>query len=107
MTTNNMKWFTFSQNNSGGYFHGPRHVVVQAVNAAMANAAAESFAGVYFDGCSWRGLDCQCCGDRWSRTWDGEYEDKPMLYGVDVVPNKNVMLVYFDGRTEGGQSSET
>lgn len=103
MTTNNMKWFTFSQNNSGGeYSDGPRHVVVQAVNAAMANAAAESFAGVYFDGCS-RGLDCQCCGDRWSRTWDGEYEDKPMLYGVDVVPNKTVMLVYFDGRTEGGK----
>ena len=106
MTTNNMKWFTFSQNNSGGYFDGPRHVVVQAVNAATANAAAESFAGVYFDGCS-KGLDCQCCGDRWSRTWDGKYEDKPMVYGVDAVPNKNVMLVYYDGRTEGGQSSET
>ena len=106
MTTNSMKWFTFSQNNSGGYFDGPRHVVVQAVNAAMANAAAESFAGVYFDGCS-KGLDYQCCGDRWSRTWDGEYEDKPMVYGVDAVPNTNLMLVYYDGRTEGGKSSET
>ena len=108
MTTNSMKWFTFSQNKSGGYFDGPRHVVVQAVNAGMADATAMEFADVYFDGCS-NGRDCGCgwCGDRWSRTWDGEYEDKPMLYGVDAVPNKNVMLVYFDGRTEGGQSSET
>ena len=106
MMTNSMKWYSFSQNNSGGYFRGPRHVVVQAVNAAMADATAESFAGVYFDGCS-RGLDCACCGDRWSRTWDGEYEDKPMVYGVDAVPNTNLMLVYYDGRTEGGKSSET
>jgi hypothetical protein len=26
-----------------------------------------------------------------------------MVYGVDAVPNKNVMLVYSDGRTEGGK----
>ena len=102
MTTNNMKWFHYRQNNSGGYFRGPRHVVVQAVNAALADATAESFAGVYFDGYS-RGFDCSCCGDRWSRAWDGEYEDKPMVYGVDAVPNKNLMLVYYDGRTEGGK----
>jgi hypothetical protein len=72
----------------------------------MANATAETFADVYFDGAADL-RDCWCCGDRWSRTWDGEYEDKPMVYGVDAVPNTNVMLVYFDGRTEGGQPSET
>jgi len=101
MTTNSMKWFDYTQNNSGGYWCGPNHVIVQAVNAAMANAAAESFAGVYFDGCS-TGVDCSCCGDRWSRAWDGEGTDEAMVYDA-AVAGRDVMLVYFDGRTEGGK----
>lgn len=102
MTTNSMKWFYYRQNNSGGYWCGPNHVVVQAVNAAMADATAMEFADVYFDGCS-TGLDCSCCGDRWSRAWDGEGTDEAMVYDDDAVAGRAVMLVYYDGRTEGGK----
>ena len=97
-----MKWFHYSQNNSGGYWVGPRHVVVKAVNAGMADATAEIFAGVYCDGCS-RRFDCRCCGDRWSRSWDEGGTDEPRVYCDDAVASADVMLVYYDGRTEGGK----
>lgn len=110
MTTNNMnrfhypmKWFHYRQNNSGGEWSGPRHVVVQAVNAVMADATAMEFADVYFDGCSSNGRDCRCCGDRWSQAWDSEGTEEPMVYCDDAVASADVMLVYYDGRTEGGK----
>jgi len=77
-----MKLYNFRQNNSGGNFHdvewsGPDdrggvdgyHVWVLALTAVEANALAEEYAGVYFDGVQ-RALDCECCGDRWYRAED-------------------------------------
>ena len=67
-------WYDFRQNNSGGYFNGPRFVLVEADSYEEANALAEN-AGVYFD---FRGVnrllsDCPCCGPRWSKAT--EYDD--------------------------------
>jgi len=95
-----MKWFDYRQNNSGGSFVGPQNVVVQATSSHMADAAAVEFGGVYFDGCADE-VDCPCCGDRWSRSWD-DGEDQPMVYGEAVTAGPNVLLVYADGHTEGG-----
>jgi len=77
-----MKKYTYTQNNSGGYFdevewsgHDDRggvdgfNVWVLALTAVEANALAEAYAGVYFDGVQ-RGLDCNCCGDRWYKQMD-------------------------------------
>lgn len=70
------KFFEFQQNNSGGSFVedakrgiGPR-VWVEAMNAKDANARAEDI-GIYFNGCQ-SGMDCACCGDRWSSLWRDE-----------------------------------
>lgn len=72
------KTFRFWQNNSGG-FHLDiepvsdsvtlvgHNVHIEAENATQANKIAE-LNGVYFDGVS-SGLDCDCCGDRWSRVY--------------------------------------
>ena len=68
----------------------------------MANATAETFADVYFDGCVDL-RDCRCCGDRWSRAWDEDGTDEPRVYCDDAVASADVMLVYYDGRTEGGK----
>lgn len=61
-------WFKYDQNNSGGVFIGPAYnVYVEAFDDDQANEIAEQN-GVYFDGVD-EGIDCECCGDRWSRSW--------------------------------------
>jgi hypothetical protein len=78
-----LKWYEYSQNNSGGSFdHDPDAgigyaVWVQARNYEEANRRAEQI-GLYFDGEG----DCSCCGDRWSDKWyesDGQTEE-PTVY---------------------------
>lgn len=70
------KWFEFKQNNSGGSFdHDPRKgigfaVYVEADDAEHANYRARRI-GLYFNGCE-SGIDCSCCGDRWSEAWRNE-----------------------------------
>ena len=85
------KWYTFSQNNSGGSFVEDKergiggYVIIEAVDAAHANGRAENI-GLYFDGCG-IGMDCSCCGDRWceaSDPYDGN--DSPMIYDEKVRP---------------------
>src|SRR5690606_15528868 len=74
------KWWEFSQNNSGGSFdHDPEQgigyrVLIEARNADEASARAQDI-GIYFDGCR-DGIDCCCCGDRWSEPW-GEGDMEP------------------------------
>ena len=77
-----MKFFHFSQNNSGGRFDFnidkgiTHHVVIEAENAHDANARAERI-GLYFDGSG----DCPCCGNRWSGQWLDEGNETPCVYG--------------------------
>ena len=63
-----VKFFEFTQNNSGGSFDVDDKVChrlfIEAVDEKQAISIAESL-GVYFDGCE-KGMDCECCGDRWS-----------------------------------------
>lgn len=80
------KFYTFRQNNSGGEFtHDHKEgigvcVIVEAQNAAHALNRAERI-GLYFDGCA-TGMDCPCCGDRWSDYVDDEDgTDAPEVYG--------------------------
>lgn len=104
-----MKFFHFHQNNSFGVDKGPAiDVIVEAVNASHANFLAQSV-GVYFDGCE-KGLDCLCCGDRWSRQWspwsseDDLGDDVPMVYGSPVLFNgeNHVLVVYANGEKKFG-----
>lgn len=76
-STKPLQWFTYSQNNSGGRFHKdmPLYLHVEAPSADMANARAVE-QGAYFDGCE-QGMDCECCGDRWSDAYGEGYEDRP------------------------------
>lgn len=89
-----MKKFIITQNNSGGgwvlpewtgpselggvcayydYQEKPVDVWVMAESEKEANRLAEQYAGIYFDGIR-KGLDCECCGDRWygAEEWDEE-----------------------------------
>jgi len=78
-------FFTFRQNNSGGFFTGPAiNVIVEADDHEQANNIAEEN-GVYFRGCS-TGQDCNCCGDRWSSAWQTDGTEEPEIWG-NVVEN--------------------
>ena len=75
-------WYSFYQNKSGGFYKhnepaGIGKVVwIEAVDPRAANARAESI-GLYFDGCDC-GLDCDCCGDRWSRATRHDEAENPV-----------------------------
>lgn len=82
-----MKWFEFSQNNTGGSFDVDDNVChrlfIEAVDEETASSIAET-KGVYFDGVD-EGRDCPCCGDRWSSYYN---EVKfPVDYGSGKVFN--------------------
>ena len=79
-----MAFFTFRQSNPGGFWSGPRFVVVEAENAKKANAFAVAKTGIYFNGVQ-IGFDCGCCGDRWSRVDDEDATDTPVIWGEDPV----------------------
>lgn len=71
-------YYTFSQNNSGGFFRGPQYAIVKANSADEANEKAESY-GIYFDGVR-KEIDCECCGDRWYKVYDDEGTEVPTIY---------------------------
>lgn len=84
-------FYTFYQNNSGGYFHRDEnvadYVIIEAGSVEDANDRAVDI-GVYFHGVE-NGLDCDCCGDRWYRVWYKEgANDEPKIY--DYKPENYV-----------------
>lgn len=105
-----MKFFHYSQNNSGGSFDFSEdpaithHVVIEAKDAADADIRAIQI-GLYFDGCA-DGRDCSCCGDRWNPAY-GEGNEAPMVYDDPaeasishrwMKPGKEIAVHYADGR---------
>lgn len=67
-----MNWYNFKQNNSGGYFYVDDKVChrlfIEAESFDDAVKKAEEL-GCYWDGVD-KGIDCSCCGDRWSKRDD-------------------------------------
>jgi hypothetical protein len=81
-------FYTFNQNNSGGYFvidekHGVcEHVIIEAETLGQADARLQAI-GANVDGFSdW----CNCCGERWSSSWmdDDDGTEQPMIYDTLV-----------------------
>lgn len=82
------------------------HVVIEADNAAAANAIGERI-GLYFDGTG----DCPCCGNRWYSAWQDESgDDAPTVYGAPAAAftswqkwmedGREICVHYLDGRKE-------
>ncbi len=88
IASGNVKYFHFSQNNTGGRFSNSddlaENVVIAARSAKEANERAQAL-GVYFDGVS-KDYDCSCCGDRWSEAYqDSDSDAVPSVYGTTLV----------------------
>ncbi len=71
-------------------WHGPQYVAVRAGSHEAANriAADHDDSPVYFDGVT-LGVDCDCCGDRWSRagSWDDDFEN------IDHCPHPDAVII--------------
>lgn len=105
MPAQDLLWFHFNQNNSGGHFIVDEmvceEVFVQARNAAEAVAKADSL----FES---RSDFCPCCGVRWSTGYTDDDDGKPVptIYDqpIDGMEagwfRKEARLHYFDGRVE-------
>ena len=110
-----MKYFHYSQNNSGGSFDFSEldgithHVVIQANDAEEADLLAVK-KGLYFDGCE-AGQDCECCGDRWCSMsfLERKGNPEPMVYDEPVTAfigpawmeaGKEIAVHHADGRIE-------
>lgn len=100
-----LKWFEFSQNNSGGNFvvdeNVSEFVFVQAASAEDAIEIAEQFCD--------NGDSCECCGDRWSFYLYGDGRsgyNEPMIYGQPLALFSSSFtksfsrLHHYDGRVE-------
>jgi hypothetical protein len=89
-----MKWFQYSQNNSGGRMvvneRVSDYVLIQARSGAHADERAEEI-GIYFNGVD-DGMDCECCGDRWSSQLFNSGDESPMVYGKPPTDESSVRI---------------
>ena len=98
------KFYEFRQNNSGGSFDiddkrgiGPC-LWIEALSNDDALNRAESL-GLYFNGVE-NGIDCPCCGDRWS-TWCGDgFNAEKWDEKYDFNWHDTVYVHHMDGKIE-------
>jgi hypothetical protein len=94
-----MKFFKFSQNNSGGRFHVDDKlaelVLIEADTAEDAISRAESI-GLYWDGVE-NDMDCSCCGDRWYRPWPDDGIQFPYLYNKRMFTTPEDYMEHIGG----------
>lgn len=101
-------FYEFRQNNSGGSFDRNNlvdsSVIIEAESIEEAINISKDI-GIYFDGVS-KGVDCNCCGDRWHEPW--EETEVPSHYGTELLmsnislvkrPNEHTVVIHYsDGR---------
>lgn len=87
-----LKWYEFRQNNTGGSFIQDNevsiYVLIQSTSVEDANRKANDV-GIYFGGVE-AGWDCDCCGDRWHEAWD-KVEEPFVTYGSYKDNYKNTV----------------
>lgn len=93
-----LKWYCFSQNNSGGHFVTDANVAPVVFIQARSHEEAIAKAETFMDNSD----SCRCCGDRWSFWLDkDDGYDVPTMYGEPFNPSlpyrDEARLHHFDG----------
>lgn len=98
------KFYTFSQNNSGGYFiendDVATYLIIEAQSEEEAVSKMQNITAEYSD-------FCICCGERWSDYAIDSGTEKPLVFGKDVKKDNPVrsdssstIIHYYDGTKE-------
>lgn len=97
--TINTKFYTFSQNNSGGYFvrdeqHGvAEYMILEALSPDDAWNRLQAIGERVSD--FW--VFCSCCGERWSDSMDeDDATDEPSIYGFPVSEAQSLSSAFRD-----------
>lgn len=100
--------YVYWQNNSGGYFKEIRktykdNMLILPVKCMEATTHSYEHLAVadkeiipkevYFDGVE-KGLDCSCCGDRWSRLNEWDLKEKIHIYENEDEFRKSKPEIY-------------
>ena len=98
-----LKWFHYSQNNSGGYFiendDVGRDVFIQDISFTGAKEKSRYILSSYRE-------FCECCGERWDEEWGDDLHGsiEPTIYGMplkeeyDAFLGEYAVLYHYDGR---------
>ncbi|MHC8516834.1 DUF7296 family protein [Sporosarcina sp. ITBMC105] len=93
-------FYEYQQNNSGGGFDVDdkicHRVLIEAISAEDADEKAQEM-GIYFDGVE-RGIDCDCCGDRWysgTQAMSGVWSFNPRVSTADKFENNIVLYAQY------------
>lgn len=90
-------FYTYDQNNSGGYFiendDVREYLIIEADSVDEANDKMYDVTEDYSEFCT-------CCGARWSSFWGEEGKEEPMIYDIpvnDVVKEMftNSCIIYY------------
>jgi|SRR5690625_1862442 len=88
------KFYTYDQNNSGGYFivneDVDGYVIIEAESKLEADDILSGIVEDYSD-------YCDCCGERWGEHIDES--ESPSIFGRPVdISEEGVIIYYADGR---------
>jgi len=76
-----VKFYTYDQNNSGGYFiinnAVCEYLIIEANNVDEADHIMREITYDYSN-------YCECCGERWQDFWGEKGTDEPMIDGIPI-----------------------
>ena len=103
VSKSNNKFYTFRQNNSGGYFYENKEVakylIIQTPSVDEANRKMKYITRNWSD-------YCECCGTRWDELGYSDGTNEPTIYGESIYGeldkwSQGSTIVYFeDGAIE-------
>ena|SRR5690625_74189 len=100
------KFYTYDQNNSGGYFIVNEDVDVYVIVEAESELEADNIlSGIVEDYSDY----CDCCGERWGSHIGETGTESPTIYGRPVdLSEEGVIIYYADGRkVKSGEVAES
>lgn len=79
-------FYTFHQNNSGGYFVENDEFGVCEMVIVQATSASEATKKLFSIGDNVNGFNsfCGCCGERWNDACESDGKENPEIYGQNV-----------------------
>lgn len=88
------KYYTFLQNNSGGYFIEDENlgigslIIIESESANQANQKLEEI------GSNYSGFHeyCECCGERWCSVDEDDGKEVPELFGNNIYTRISTMF---------------